>query len=58
MACTTPRAAGFSCELAEGPASLQQGGFPPGELADLSTPDSKVPAAFRGQSANKRRKKN
>jgi hypothetical protein len=35
---------------------LQQGGFPPGELAGLSTPDSKVPAAFRGQSANKRRK--
>jgi hypothetical protein len=50
------RPARFSCELAEGLASRQQGGFPPGEMAGVGTPDSKVPAAFRGQSANKRRK--
>jgi signal recognition particle subunit SRP54 len=50
--------AGFSRELAEGLASLQQGGgFPPGGLPGLTTPDSKVPAAFRGQGGSKRRKK-
>jgi signal recognition particle subunit SRP54 len=50
--------AAFSRELAEGLASLQQGGgLPPGGLPGLGTPDSKVPAAFRGQGANKRRKK-
>jgi hypothetical protein len=50
--------AGFQRELAEGLASLQQGGgFPPGGLPGLGTPDSNVPAAFRGQGGSKRRKK-
>jgi signal recognition particle subunit SRP54 len=50
--------AGFQRELAEGLASLQQGGgFPPSGLPGLSTPDSNVPAAFRGQGGSKRRKK-
>jgi signal recognition particle subunit SRP54 len=48
--------AAFSRELSEGLAQLQQGGFP-GGLPGLSTPDSKVPPAFRGQGGAKRRKK-
>jgi signal recognition particle subunit SRP54 len=50
--------AGFQRELAEGLASLQQGGgFPPGGLPGLTTPDSNVPAAFRGQAGKRRKKK-
>jgi hypothetical protein len=50
--------AGFQRELAEGLASLQQGGgFPPGGLPGLTTPDSNVPAAFRGQGSKRRKKK-
>ena len=50
--------AGFQRELAEGLASLQQGGgLPPGGLPGLTTPDSNVPAAFRGQGAKRRKKK-
>jgi signal recognition particle subunit SRP54 len=50
--------AGLSRELAEGLANLQQGGgFPTRGLPGLTTPDSNVPAAFRGQGGSKRRKK-
>jgi signal recognition particle subunit SRP54 len=49
--------AAFSRELSEGLAQLQQGGLPPGGLPGLSTPNSNVPAAFRGQGGSKRRKK-
>ena len=51
---------GFSSQdLAEGLASLQKGGLPGGlgGLPGLGTPDSNVPAAFRAQGNNKRRKK-
>ena len=50
--------------MAETLAALQKGGLPGGMgggglggLPGLSTPDSNVPAAFRAQGNNKRRKK-
>jgi hypothetical protein len=49
--------AGFQRELAEGLASLQQGGGLPPGLPGLTTPDSNVPAAFRGQGGKRRKKK-
>ncbi len=49
--------AGFQRELSEGLASLQQGGGFPGGLPGLTTPDSNVPAAFRGQGSKRRKKK-
>jgi signal recognition particle subunit SRP54 len=49
--------AAFSRELSEGLAQIQQGGLPPGGLPGLTTPNSNVPAAFRGQGGSKRRKK-
>jgi signal recognition particle subunit SRP54 len=49
--------AGFQRELAEGLASLQQGGGLPPGLPGLTTPDSNVPAAFRGQAGKRRKKK-
>jgi signal recognition particle subunit SRP54 len=52
---------GFSNQdMAETLAALQKGGMPPGlggGLPGLGTPDSNIPAAFRGQGNNKRRKK-
>ena len=51
-------------DMAETLAALQKGGLPGGMgggglggLPGLSTPDSNVPAAFRAQGNNKRRKK-
>ncbi len=49
--------AGFQRELSEGLASLQQGSGLPGGLPALTTPDSNVPAAFRGRGSKRRKKK-
>ena len=45
--------------MAETLAALQKGGLPGGlgGLPGLGAPDSNVPAAFRAQGGNKRRKK-